>query len=92
MNMNTKVTSKPRLLSELLRPQEIGDLTLPASDIEHLSRMVTSRSIMNMLFYGKPGLAKHLPRGQSSGWLTPTPVNSMVRKSPVVALWTLSRP
>jgi len=58
MNMNTKVTSKPRLLSELLRPQEIGDLTLPASDIEHLSRMVTSRSIMNMLFYGKPGLGK----------------------------------
>jgi replication factor C large subunit len=59
MNMNTKVSSKPRqLLSELLRPQEIGDLTLPASDIERLSRMVTSRSIMNMLFYGKPGLGK----------------------------------
>jgi replication-associated recombination protein RarA len=59
MNMNTQVSSTQRqLMSELLRPQEIGDLTLPASDIERLSRMVTSRSIINMLFYGKPGLGK----------------------------------
>jgi DNA polymerase III delta prime subunit len=59
MNMDTTIGSKKRqLLSELLRPQEIGDLTLPASDIERLSRMVTSRSIINMLFYGKPGIGK----------------------------------
>ena len=47
-----------QLLSELLRPQQLGDLTLPRRDIDCLTRMVNSGSIMNMIFYGKPGLGK----------------------------------
>jgi DNA polymerase III delta prime subunit len=47
-----------QLVSELLRPQQLGDLTLPQRVIERLQRMVDSGSIMNMLFYGEPGLGK----------------------------------
>jgi putative ATPase len=45
-------------LSELLRPQQLGELTLPRKDIDRLKRMVESGWIMNMIFYGKPGLGK----------------------------------
>jgi DNA polymerase III delta prime subunit len=45
-------------VSELLRPQQLGDLTLPRSVIDRLQRMVDSGTIMNMIFYGKPGLGK----------------------------------
>ena len=45
-------------LSELLRPQQLSELTLPRKDIDRLQRMVESGWIMNMIFYGKPGLGK----------------------------------
>jgi len=45
-------------LAELLRPQQLGDLTIPQRDIDRLQQMVESRDIMNMAFYGKPGLGK----------------------------------
>jgi replication-associated recombination protein RarA len=47
-----------QLVSELLRPQQLDDLTLPLRVIHRLQRMVDSGTIMNMLFYGKPGLGK----------------------------------
>jgi DNA polymerase III delta prime subunit len=51
--------AEPReLLSELLRPQQLGDLTLPQSVIDRLQKMIETRSLMNMLFYGKPGAGK----------------------------------
>jgi DNA polymerase III delta prime subunit len=46
------------LVSELLRPQRLGDLTLPQRVIDRLQRMIDEGSIMNMLFYGKAGLGK----------------------------------
>jgi replication factor C small subunit len=51
--------SEPKtLVSELLRPQQLGDLTLPQRVIDRLQRMIDSGSIINMLFYGQPGLGK----------------------------------
>jgi DNA polymerase III delta prime subunit len=51
--------SEPRpLLSELLRPQQLGDLTLPQNVIDKLQRIVSNGSIPNMLFYGQPGMGK----------------------------------
>ena len=47
-----------QLLSELLRPQQLGDLTLPQPDIDRLQKMVDNDQLMNMIFYGKPGLGK----------------------------------
>lgn len=44
--------------SELLRPQQLRDLTIPQRDIDRLQRMVDSGNIMNMLFYGEPGTGK----------------------------------
>jgi replication-associated recombination protein RarA len=41
-------------LTELLRPQQLSELTLPRKDIDRLQRMVESGWIMNMIFYGKP--------------------------------------
>jgi DNA polymerase III delta prime subunit len=52
------MSSKNQLLSELLRPQQLSDLTLPQRDIDRLQKMIDSRSIMNMIFHGKPGLGK----------------------------------
>jgi putative ATPase len=46
------------LFSEILRPREPDDLALPQGDIEHLKQIVASKSIMNLLFYGKPGTGK----------------------------------
>jgi DNA polymerase III delta prime subunit len=52
------MTDHNKLLSELLRPQQLSDLTLPQRDIERLKKMVRSGTIMNMIFYGRPGLGK----------------------------------
>jgi DNA polymerase III delta prime subunit len=45
-------------LSELLRPQQLDDLTLPHRDIVRLQRMIENREVMNMAFHGQPGLGK----------------------------------
>lgn len=45
-------------LSELLRPQQFGDLAIPQGDINRLARMVETGQIMNMVFHGKPGSGK----------------------------------
>ena len=45
-------------LSELLRPQQLGDLTLPQADIDRLQKMIDNGHLMNMIFCGKPGLGK----------------------------------
>ena len=50
------VSESKQPLSELLRPQQLDDLTFPQSTIDRLQRMIDSKNIMNMLFYGKPGL------------------------------------
>jgi DNA polymerase III delta prime subunit len=46
------------LLSEVLRPQSLAEITLPDDEISFLEAMVASRSPMNLLFYGKPGNGK----------------------------------
>jgi replication-associated recombination protein RarA len=45
-------------LSEILRPQRLSDLTLPTPMIECLQKMVETKSVMDMLFYGKAGTGK----------------------------------
>jgi DNA polymerase III delta prime subunit len=45
-------------LSEILRPQALGELTLPTAKIDRLQKMIETNSIMNMLFYGKVGTGK----------------------------------
>ena len=52
------MTEPKQLLSELLRPQQLGDLTLPPRIITRFQRMIESGSILNMVFYGGPGLGK----------------------------------
>jgi len=47
-----------QLLSELLRPQQLGDLTLPQRDIERLQRMTDSGDVMDLILYGEPGTGK----------------------------------
>ena len=46
------------LLSEVIRPKSLADLTLPASLTSSLERMLERRTIQNLLFYGKPGIGK----------------------------------
>jgi replication-associated recombination protein RarA len=46
------------LLSEILRPQALSDLTLPTLTIERLQRVIESGSMINMLFSGPPGSGK----------------------------------
>ena len=46
------------LLSEILRPRALSDLTLPAPTIERLQRVIESGSMVKMLFYGPPGSGK----------------------------------
>jgi len=55
--MNQPKESK-ELLSELMRPQQLDELMLPQPDMDNLSRMAQSGSIMNMLFWGQPGTGK----------------------------------
>ncbi len=45
-------------LAELLRPQQLSDLTLPQPIIDRLQRMRDEQSLMNMLFHGGPGTGK----------------------------------
>ena len=46
------------LLVEILRPQNLADLTLPAHTIQRLQRVLESRSMVNMLFHGPLGSGK----------------------------------
>jgi replication factor C subunit 3/5 len=46
------------LFSDLMRPRQLGDLTLPKKDIARLQLMADTKSVMNMLFYGGPGQGK----------------------------------
>jgi replication factor C small subunit len=46
------------LLSETLRPLKLGDLALPNDVIERLQKMIETKRLMNMLFYGPPGVGK----------------------------------
>jgi len=52
------MSNERQLLSELLRPQQLSDLTLPQKEIDRLQKMIDSGNIMNMIFYGPPGLGK----------------------------------
>src|SRR3954454_2548990 len=45
-------------LTELLRPQQLSDLTLPDTDTRRLQNMADTGRIANMIFYGPPGLGK----------------------------------
>ena len=45
-------------LSEHFRPTRLTELVQPAAVIAPLERMARERKLMNMLFYGKPGLGK----------------------------------
>ena len=47
-----------QLLSELLRPRSIAELNLPPDISNSLQRMEKSGSVMNLLFYGEPGIGK----------------------------------
>ena len=49
---------KNQLLSELLRPRYITELNLPPDISSSLERMEKSGSVMNLLFYGEPGIGK----------------------------------
>ncbi len=46
------------LLSEHLRPEKLVDLNLPDHLLSSLEKMVDRQSILNLLFYGKPGIGK----------------------------------
>ena len=45
-------------LSERLRPTRLSELVQPMAVIAPLERMARERALMNMLFYGRPGLGK----------------------------------
>jgi replication-associated recombination protein RarA len=47
-----------RSVSELLRPRQLSDLSLPLRVINRLQRMIDERSLMHMVFYGRPGIGK----------------------------------
>jgi replication-associated recombination protein RarA len=44
--------------SEMLRPQQLVDLSQPERVIDRLQRMVETRSLMNMLLHGELGTGK----------------------------------
>jgi replication factor C small subunit len=46
------------LLSEVLRPQHLGELAIPQSIINGLQAALDRNSLPNMLFYGTPGTGK----------------------------------
>jgi DNA polymerase III delta prime subunit len=52
------MTTHDTPLTELLRPQELSELTLPEREIERLQRMLNAHNPMSMLFYGPPGMGK----------------------------------
>lgn len=45
-------------LSETLRPRDFADLVQPQHMVDRLERMADERQLMNMLFYGQPGIGK----------------------------------
>jgi DNA polymerase III delta prime subunit len=47
-----------KLLSEVLRPRHLGDLTIPQDRIQRLQRMLDDQNVMNMIFYGTAGTGK----------------------------------
>ena len=52
-------SSRPkRSLPEIMRPQTMGDLTLPTPMIDRLQKMIETKAIMHMLFYGEVGTGK----------------------------------
>jgi len=46
------------LLSEVLRPQHLGELAIPQNIINGLQASLDRNSLPNMLFYGSPGAGK----------------------------------
>jgi DNA polymerase III delta prime subunit len=50
--------SHQQLLSEVLRPRHLGDLTIPQRCVQRLQRMLDERNVMNMIFYGRAGTGK----------------------------------
>jgi putative ATPase len=46
------------LLSEVLRPQHLGELAIPKSIIRGLEAAISRNNLPNMLFYGAPGAGK----------------------------------
>jgi DNA polymerase III delta prime subunit len=47
-----------RSLSEILCPQTVSDLTLQRPIIDRLRKMIETKAVMNMVFYGKVGTGK----------------------------------
>jgi replication-associated recombination protein RarA len=45
-------------LSELLRPKTFADLLQPEQIVDALSKIASRKSMVNMLFYGSPGIGK----------------------------------
>ena len=59
VNIDCSQRKRPKpLVSEILRPQALSDLTLPTPTIHRLERVIESGSMVNMLFYGPPGSGK----------------------------------
>ena len=59
LNSDHSKWKKPRpLLSEMLRPEALSDLTLPTPTIERIQRVIETGSIVNMLFHGPLGSGK----------------------------------
>ena len=59
VNIDFSQRKRPKpLVSEILRPQALSDLTLPTPTILRLQRVIESGLIVNMLFYGPPGSGK----------------------------------
>jgi len=59
VNIGVSQQERPkRLVSEILCPQALSDLTLPMPTIHRLQRVIESGSWVNMLFYGPPGSGK----------------------------------
>ena len=56
--MINNIDSSETLLSEYLRPKTIEELTLPESVKKRFKKMQDNCTIMNMLFYGRPGTGK----------------------------------
>jgi replication factor C small subunit len=52
------MSGQSRTLSELLRPQQLSDLTLSRPVINRLQQMIDTDAVMHMLFYGNPGVGK----------------------------------
>lgn len=46
------------LLSEQFRPKDLDDIFLPRRILNSLKRMLESGNVMNLLFYGTPGIGK----------------------------------